>query len=392
MIRELFVFAYLTYVKIFFSLFSLFPQKKKTVFVSSFGDNVMFVFEKVINLADDQIVILQVPGTKGTFTPDARTKVLYFDMFRRPLTFLRGIYHLATCRVVFIDNYYGFLAATPFGENVICVQLWHANGAVKRFGLKDPSIHFRSRRAYKRFKSVYSRFHRIVAGSEKMAKVFQQAFDVNDDVILRTGVPRTDLFFDDEKKEEMVHRLRQQYPLIKGKQVILYAPTFRDSQLKNYSIQLNIKKLYEALHDQYALLLRLHPAVMNQYENNYPDFVIDGSEYPDVNHLLLIADYLITDYSSIPFEFSLLGKPMIFYAYDLEDYAETRGFWEDYETFVPGPIAKNTDELIHLLKHHSFDPAVIQKFSKEWNEYNDGHASEKLVLAIYNQEEKSAGN
>src|SRR5699024_2135915 len=128
------------------------------------------------------------------------------------------------------------------------------------------------------------------------------------------------------------------HPLIHQKNVILYAPTFRDDLLHSADIAVDIDQLYRELRDEYVLLLRLHPAVRGTFVNQYPDFVLDVSGYPDIHSLLIVTDLLITDYSSIPFEFSILGKPMIFFAYDLEYYAATRGFWEDYESLVPGPI------------------------------------------------------
>lgn len=381
--REILVSIYLIHVKIWFSFFKLFPTKKKTVLVSSFGDNIYFVWKEVLEKTDDDVVILKIPGSKGNFIPNPRTKVIHFDMMRMPLSFILGVYHLATSRFIFIDNYFGFLSATPFKKGVTCVQLWHANGAIKQFGLKDPSIQFRTERAYKRFRKVYSRFHRIVVGSDEMAEIFKQAFHVEDNIILKTGIPRTDIFFNNEQINKLKDKLFNKYPMIKKKKVILYTPTFRDQQLRRHSIKLNIKKLYEELKDDYVFMLRLHPAIMKKYENNYPDFIVDVSDYPDANHLLFVTDILISDYSSIPFEYALLEKPMIFYPYDLDEYKVSRGFWKNYEEMVPGPIAKNTDELINLIKEEQVDLSHIKEFSKKWNKYNDGFASERLINYLY---------
>ncbi|PKR77779.1 CDP-glycerol--glycerophosphate glycerophosphotransferase [Halalkalibacillus sediminis] len=383
MVRELAIILYLFSVKITFILFKLSPQRKKTVFISSFGDNVFFVWEKVLRETDHETVILQLPGTKGEFEEDRRTSVIKFDFAKNFRGFIKGVYHLATCKVVFIDNYYGLLAATPFKENVKCIQLWHANGAIKRFGLKDPSIRFRSEKAYKRFRSVYKRFDYITVGSDRMEDIFREAFYVEKEVMLKTGIPRTDIFYDEPLKEKISEELNEKYPMISGNKVILYAPTFRDQQLKKHSIKLDIKKIYQELKEDHVLLIRLHPAILKGYNNNYPDFIIDVSEYPDANHLLFITDYLITDYSSIPFEFSLLEKPMIFYPYDLDEYKQSRGFWEDYDLLVPGPIADNTDDIIRLIKENDFDLEELRHFSDKWNQYNDGHASQKLISEIY---------
>src|SRR5690606_1337177 len=99
--------------------------------------------------------------------------------------------------------------------------------------------------------------------------------------------------------------------------------------------------------------------------------------------LLVVTDILITDYSSIPFEFSLLNKPMVFFAYDLETYVQKRGIWERYEQFVPGPIVKRTDELIQVIKEKQFDMQKIEKFAREWNEYSTGNTSRQFVEKFY---------
>src|SRR5699024_12558819 len=105
---------------------------------------------------------------------------------------------------------------------------------------------------------------------------------------------------------------------------LFYAPTYRDNELDIGELKLDIEKMYQAFKHDYVLLLRLHPAINGEFQNKYPGFVINVSGNYNINHLLVITDILITDYSSIPFEFSLLNKPMVFFAYDLEDRKSTR--------------------------------------------------------------------
>ncbi|MDQ0352683.1 CDP-glycerol glycerophosphotransferase (TagB/SpsB family) [Alkalibacillus filiformis] len=343
------------------------------------------MWEKVLEQTNHETVILKTPGTKGEFNQSERTELISFDLKNNYFGFIKGIYHLATCRVVFVDNYYGVLAGTKFNSNVHCVQLWHANGAIKQFGMRDPSITFRSEKAFRRFKAVYNRFTHITVGSDEMAQIFKAAFYLGEDVMLKTGLPRTDLFFDEHLQQSIVNDLERLYPQIKQKKTILYAPTYREQQLKEHSIKLSLQKLYEELSGDYILLLRLHPAIIKKYRNNYPDFVTDVSDYHDLNHLLLVTDYLITDYSSIPFEYSLLNKPMIFYPYDIDEYRKERGFWDDYEDLVPGPIALDTNDIIHLIKQDDFNLNTVLEFSNVWNKYNDGKATINLIETIYGE-------
>ncbi len=382
MVRDLLVSMYLLTVRILFGVFKLSPQQRKTVFVSSFGDNILHTVEALRKQYSGNIVILKDGGCRYSYKEDSQTSVLSFDM-KKPYAFILSIYHLATCEKVFVDNYFGFLAAADFRENVECIQLWHASGAVKRFGLKDPSILTRTKHANDRFRKVYSKFDHVVVGSEKMADIFKESFGLSDTQILRTGVPRTDYFFKDEDNEDIKARMEKKHPRIKGKKVILYAPTFRDNKLTDPDIQLNLKLMYENLQEDYVLLMRLHPAIRTKFMNSYPNFIIDVSTGEKINELLMITDLLITDYSSIPYEFSLLNKPMIFYSYDLEDYSRARGFWEDYHSMVPGPVAYTSEEIIEIILNEPYDMNVVSQFAQDWNQYSKGQSSQQLIQAIY---------
>src|SRR5690625_4838579 len=384
MARELAVTIYLFIFRTLFNIFKLFPRKKKTVFVASFGVNVLYTLRELEKQTDEQAIILKSSSCKIAFKEAPNVKQLDFNP-ARPSDWIRSIYHLATSKTVFVDNYYGFLAVTAFRSNTTCVQLWHAAGAIKQFGLRDLSIENRSAKAYKRFKQVYQRFDHVVVGSEKMATIFKEGFGISDQQILRTGVPRTDFFFDALSKEEVGNTLEILFPIIHEKRVILYAPTYRDNELNVSNMKLDIENMYSQLREDHVLFLRLHPAVTVEVKNTYPDFVYNVSNEYNINHLLLITDILITDYSSIPFEFALLNKPMIFFAYDIDEYADARGFWDNYDKLVPGPIVENTDDLIDVLKAGNYNMEQIETFSNEWNQYSDGNSSKRLIKAVYKE-------
>lgn len=386
MAREFAISFYLFVIRMLFNCFKLFPQKKKTTFVASFGVNILYTIKELEKLTDEKIVILKSSSCKINYKEYSNRKQLNFTPIN-VLNWVQSIYHLATSHTVFVDNYYGFLAVTKFKKSTTCIQLWHAAGAIKQFGLKDLSIENRPEKAYKRFKRVYQRFNYVVVGSENMANIFREGFGISKQQILRTGIPRTDFFFDSIEKEEVSETLKLQFPIIKEKKVILYAPTYRDNEMNVTDLKMDINKMYNELKDDYVLFLRLHPAVSATLDNDYSDFVFNVSTNYNINHLMVISDVLITDYSSIPFEFSILNKPMVFFAYDIDEYAETRGFWDNYDKLVPGPIVENTDDLIDVLKLDDFDMKQINDFSNEWNRYSDGKSSERLVRTIYGAED-----
>ncbi|WP_235872237.1 CDP-glycerol glycerophosphotransferase family protein [Siminovitchia acidinfaciens] len=335
---------------------------------------------------DDQIVILKTASCRVDF----EGTVLNFEP-KHLMDWIRSIYHLATSDVIFIDNYFGFLASIQFKPNVKCIQLWHAAGAIKQFGLKDPSIENRSQKALQRFEKVYSRFDYVIVGGEKMANIFLESFRIREENLLRTGIPRTDFFFDETAMQEAADALIKEFPLIQQKKVILYAPTYRENEFNVSSLPLDIDQMHQQFKDEYILLLRLHPAVRLDFSNHYPDFVFDVSNHPDINQLLIVTDILISDYSSIPFEFSLLQRPMAFFAYDLEEYEKSRGFWEPYEQLVPGPVVFNTKDLIEAIQKYDFDFNQIVNFANEWNEFSTGTSSTRLIQAIYAKGENVTG-
>lgn len=386
MLRELAITVYLFVFRTLFYMFNLLPQKKKTTFVASFGDNALYTIEEIEKQTDDQVIILKTSQCKINFGNASDRIVLDFETVNL-LDWIQSIYHLATSQKVFVDNYYGFLAVTDFKPNVSCIQLWHAAGAIKQFGLKDLSNEQRSKRAFDRFQKVYQRFDHVIVGSDKMAAIFKESFGISNEQIFRSGIPRSDFFFDTVAKRNAEQSLMMEYPIIQDKKVILYAPTYRDNELSVSSIKLDIKRMYKDMKDDYVLLLRLHPAVTVALNHDYPDFVLDVSHYHNLNELLVITDVLISDYSSIPFEFALLNKPMIFFAYDLDQYADSRGFWENYEENIPGPVVKNTKDLVECIENGNFEMDKITLFANQWNQYSKGYSSERLVTSLYSSDE-----
>ncbi|MDP4087059.1 MAG: CDP-glycerol glycerophosphotransferase family protein [Bacillota bacterium] len=383
MVREIAISLYLLAFKCIFLFFKLFPLKDKVTFVISFGDNSKYVFEEMQRQPIKHDVVFLCTGKSiATFNDYEYVTRIPFETFN-VFMWMKGIFHLATSRKIMVDNYFGFLAAIDFKEEVKCFQLWHASGAIKKFGLEDGTVKNRSVKARERFLRVYDKFDKVIVGSDTMATIFLKAFNLKSDRILKTGIPRTDFFFDEKKKQKILESLTLENPLLGKKKVLLYAPTYRDNELDQFQLQLDLKKMNQELGDQYILMLRLHPAIRKSVDVSkmYPGFAFDySSNQYQINDLLLAADYLITDYSSIPFEFSLLRKPMIFFTYDFEQYKRDRGILE--ESF-PGPVANDTNTIIHLLKEDRFDLNVVDQYAKKWNKYSNGQSSRNLVHYMF---------
>jgi teichoic acid glycerol-phosphate primase len=389
MVKELAIQIYLLVYKLLFTLLNRFPLKEKVTFVVSFGDNSKYVYEEILrqNKSVD-VVILYKGSSNRHFSEFNGVSLLPLDSINL-FAFIKSIYHLATSKIIFVDNYFAFLAVTDFKKDVECIQLWHASGALKKFGLEDQSVAFRNKRSHERFLKVYGKFHKVVVGSDIMANIFMKSFNLSKDNILRMGIPRTDFFYDEKAQNQIVDKLIKENKALKRKKKVLYAPTYRDNQLDHFELNLEIDQMVKELGEDYVILLRLHPAIKKtvDYEKLYPGFVYDysSSKY-DINELLIIANYLITDYSSIPYEFSLLNKPMIFFAYDLESYKRERGLMEGYEETVPGPVVKTTSEIIELIKKNQFNLELLRDYADKWNKYSTGKSSRNLVRYVFDKE------
>lgn len=380
MVRELIITLYLFMYKILFCIFKLFPIKNKVVFIASFKDNNLYIYHELINKQfPGEVVFLCKNSCFESIKKETNTPIYKFEsgnIFHE----IKAAYHLMTAKTVIVDNYYGFLAVAKFKKGVECIQIWHAAGAIKNFGLLDPTVEKRSKRAQKRIRKVYRNFHKVVVGSEIFAEIFKKAFDVNDDQFLRFGFPRTDFFYKKDLQKQKREKFFEKYPQFKNKKIILYAPTYR-ANLEDNQLRLNINVLYEKLKDDYVLLIRLHPSVSSTEikQMAYKDFVFDFSKKASINDMIIVSDYLITDYSSIPFEYAILEKPMIFYPYDLEKYEENPGIWARYEEIVPGPVVYHTEDIVRYIESNEFDIEKYRSFKLKWNEYSKGQSSENIV-------------
>ncbi|MGL5414470.1 MAG: CDP-glycerol glycerophosphotransferase family protein [Clostridium sp.] len=289
-------------------------------------------------------------------------------------------YYLGTSKVFIIDDFYlPVYVMDRLREDTRVIQVWHACGAFKKFGFSIVDKTFGANKSYVEDIKIHSNYSNVIVTSKEVVKHYGNAFNMEPKDIMPIGVPRTDIFFNDKKIEKVKEKLYKMYPKIKGKKIILYAPTFRGTNQKNAkgSIRFDINKVLENLGEDYILALKMHPFVSERFDN-LGESVIDMSDYKFINDILCITDTLITDYSSIIFEFALLERKIIMYADDLEGYIDERDFYYDYESFVPGEIVKNTDGLIKALNNEK-NIAKIKEFKNKFFDEADGKASERFV-------------
>lgn len=291
-------------------------------------------------------------------------------------TFIKVPYHMATSQMIFLDNVFLPISKINLKKETKLIQLWHGTASLKKFALDSESGWVKNLA-----KNISKKTTHFIVASNWMADIYKTAFEAEDDKIYVIGCPRTDLFFNEHLLENMCNKFYGEYPELKSKKLILYAPTFRDNEL-NADIHLDIGELLSNLSDEYVIGLRLHPHIASQLDSNIlNDRVYDFSKYNRLNTLLIVSDVLISDYSSIIFEYALLNKPILFYAYDFDEFKKnSRGFYEDYESIVPGPILTDTLDLIPFI----LSPQVndLQYFRDKYLEKCDGESVKRLYTLL----------
>jgi CDP-ribitol ribitolphosphotransferase len=298
-------------------------------------------------------------------------------------TFLAG-YHLAASRVVVVDDYFFPMYVITPRPGTTRVQVWHAAGAFKRFGFSVLDKTFGADEDLVRHVRIHSNYSLALVSSMSVAPHYAEAFGQREEIFTsRIGIPRTDLFGDTERRARAEARVRATYPLPPGKRVILYAPTFRGETVRHarYADLMDLEVMQRVLGEDHVLLLKLHPFIRNAIEipEALREFVIDASGDPDVNELMLVSDVLVTDYSSVIYEFALLGRPIAFLAPDDGAYDEERGFYFDFRRDAPGPIVDTTEELAALIRADAFDLARVAAFRDASFDVPPGGAVARLV-------------
>ena len=286
---------------------------------------------------------------------------------------------MAQANMIFIDDHAPCLDWIFLYDDTTLVQLWHAGAGFKssgysRWGHTGAPAPYGCHRQYK-----YG-----IAGSRNIAHFFSEVWGINTEQVLPTGMPRMDEFNDPEYRKVKEAELREKYPLINGKKVIIFAPTYRGKNHFDAHYPYNLidfDRLYKFCGDEYVVLFKMHPWVSEPVpiKEEYKDKFVDVNLYPNINDLFYISDLLVTDYSSNIFEFSLMRKPMIFFAFDEIQYSFQRGFHRDYKESAPGKVCHTFDEVMTALETGDFEYEKVEEYVEHHFDYVDSGASDRVI-------------
>lgn len=282
----------------------------------------------------------------------------------------------------------------------VYIQCWHGT-PLKRLGFDIEVDADDAVNNAETVRSVYekdaTRYTYMISPSRYCTEKFTSAFNLKklhqEDIIIEEGYPRNDEIVNHSKED--IETIKRKLRIPNDKKVILYAPTWRENQHEEgvgyvYTPPIDFKHFMDLFGDDYIILFRAHYFIANQLNfEDYEGFVLDASSYSEINDLYIVSDMLITDYSSVFFDYGILKRPIIFYMYDLDYYAgDLRGFYLTTDN-LPGPIAKTEDELQKCISEVSewFNSEEYrdkyEKFNKTFTYLDDGHATERVVKKIF---------
>ena len=282
-------------------------------------------------------------------------------------------------------------------ENQVYVQTWHGT-PLKRLAhdidIGDDKTFYRTKVTKKEMTKSYDtdvkRYNYFISPNKFSTEKFISAFRVNESKIIETGYPRNDYLSNITENEVLDLKIKYNIPL--EKKVILYAPTWRDNSFNNkgYIFNLEVDFYYwkKRLGEEYIVLFKPHYLITNKYNNDdFNGFLYSVNEAEDINELYVISDILVTDYSSVFFDYAILNRPIYFYMYDLKDYEENlRGFYLDINKELPGEVITNEEKLLTLIKdnkkYYNENKTKITEFNKIYNNFQDGRCSERVIKYI----------
>lgn len=375
-------------------IFKKMPLRKDWVLIESFfgksySDSPKYLYEYLQRTRGDKYRYIWVLNQKSeTLAKSGRHK-------RVKRNSLRYVYYAARC------GYRIFNVRQPAWNKkragVTFLETWHGTPLKKLvFDLDD--IQAASQDHKMVFYDQSREWNYMVSANRFSTDVFERAFMFNREKILEYGYPRNDILYTD-KPDELAREVKRELGIPEGKRVILYAPTWRDNQFYGkgrykFELAMDLGMMQRELSADSVILLRTHYHIADILDlSEYEGFVYNGSQYEDVSRLYLASDICITDYSSVFFDYANLKRPILFFVYDLDAYAdEIRGIYLDMEKELPGPLLHTNEQLLEALKNMD---AINEKYRERYDQFyerfcnvDDGHASERIIEKVFGEQEK----
>ena len=371
---------------LYFHLFTKMKMKDNWVlfesfFGKSYSDSPKYIYEYLNQAYPSEYKCIWVINDKKTKIPYGAIKVKRFS--------IRYAYYFARCKYDVLNVRQPNWIRKRKGN--VFLETWHGT-PLKRLVFDQEEVCGASPLHKQQFYRQSRDWDYLISDNGFSTETFKRAFLFHNEIV-ECGYPRNDVLYAPDKEVRII-KLKDQLGIPKDKKTILYAPTWRDDEYYGkgeykFALKLDLRELKRQLGDEYVLLLRTHYYIADSIDTTgIEDFAFNVSKYNDISELYLISDLLITDYSSVFFDYANLRRPILFYTYDLEKYRDMlRGFYLDIEKEMPGPLLFTEEEVIAAIK----DITNIEKrYQDKYDEFyerfchvDDGNASKRIVERVF---------
>jgi CDP-ribitol ribitolphosphotransferase len=355
-------FAKIVAKTIYFFMKLLLPIRNKVVMISRFNYHTSIDFKLLyeeIKRVDPSIKVVIL-----NHKPKSKPYLI--------LQVLDEMFHLATSKYCIVDSYVIPVSILKHNRKLVIIQIWHALGAIKKFGYASLGLREGSSKKMAKIMDMHKNYDYVICGSEAMIPFYKEAFNVDESIIMPYSLPRVDYLLNKMNVIKIQNEILGTYPVLEFKKTILYAPTFRKRKHIRY------EKLIEQIDfTKYNLIIKKHP------HDKTKEIVRNGIIYDtkfDAIDLITVADYVISDYSAIFFEASILEKPMYFYIYDINKYKEHRSlFIKVDEEQMPGIVSESARVIINAIENDDYDIEKIRLFKNKYISILDRTSAKKIV-------------
>lgn len=376
----LFIFKWhLRIIYFFIKLFTI--RKKRVFFLSRQFDSVPYNYQRLMDELikdgyDVKVICKKVSSGVNSAVRNEKknrkgnkelssTIKYYFNLYKQMV-------YAATSKVIIVDGYNIVSSLLKHKKGTTVIQLWHSLAAIKKFGYQTIGYPDGLNPKIAKVLCMHYNYDYVISGSKAMNKYFAEAFNVDINKVLEIGTPTIDFLL--EKNDKIVNQIYKEYPRLKKKINLLYAPTFR-SDGRNNADEL-IKNIDS---DKYNLIISLHPKDIAKKDDKV--ICIDRDKYTTFD-FIRVSDYVITDYSAVAVDSCILNKKVIFYVYDYDQYNKENGINIDLFKELPGCTFRNVKDMVNMLDNNKYNEQAFQKFRKKYVTNLNGGSTNKLIKLI----------
>ena len=361
-------------LNIIYFFLKLMPIKKQIVFVSMQSNKPSLDFNLLaeeIKRKDEDIKLVFLCKKMDSNLSNVIDYIKY--VFNIAWYVLKVMCYLATSKVCITESYCVPISLLKHKKELKVIQIWHASGAVKKFGYQALDTKEGKSKEIADLMCMHKNYDYAIAPSEITREVFAEAFNIDIEKVVKLGLPR--LEYISNSKYDKSEEIYKEYPELKNKKIILYVPTFRKEKSVNLDEILN----YPIDETKYKIIIKLHPLEKTTVDEKYKI----SSKYTSYD-LIKIADYIITDYSILSVEASILEKPIFLYLYDFEEYSENRGININLNQELSTFTTEKFSDIMSKIENNDFDIKEIIDYKKKYIEVDTNNTIELLIKFILN--------